>query len=469
MRVGLRSVLAVSMAVVVTGCAGALRGGTIGQDHPQPAPQYRAVGLVVLDPLARPIVNASCGLAGATDQGRVSNADGYILFATVSTTLRATQLTCAADGFLPFSEHRDLTTSANEDLAPAMLTPVMKPRPTREQVTNIRANFFGPRDGRGRIVFDPVLAVLSPNEREEWYAQKQAEHLTHVAVAPAFAYPGFPSFDWWNEPAKFMALLIDVLDHGFTPVVQLAEGDHFRERNSAFNSNPALTDHLVREIRRFLPELADVFPYAVWSPGWEVIGPPEYWWTAYQLVTVLDTMASILGPEAVVGVHAQPNRVTGASYCGTSMAQVGAFGACVAVSQNPDGTWNYVEPDDPSRGDEIGFFSLPAGRRINLWLFQMDHDRHMADPGLSACSSAYGRVCETLRRWLPPALQTSALTGASAPGPQWFRVGQGPRFCAFETGALNVKNGDFGPEALTLIAQRLEAIGVTCFGNGVPR
>ena len=345
--------------------------------------------------------------------------------------------------------------------------PAPAPRPGRDRVLNMRANFFGGLDCRGARIFDPMIAVVT--DRECWYSAKKADGLTHIVLSPAFQYPGFTSFDWWhNDPAQFRELMLDVLNHGFVPVVLLAQGEHFTERNRGHVTNPALTEHLDRDFERMLTAWKDLAPFAVWVPGWEVVGPPEYWWTAFQLTHAIDRMTALLGDSAVIAVHAQPNRVTGASYCGQNADRNAPMGGCVAVSQDPNGLWNFVEADDPSRGDEIGWFSLPAGRRVNLWLFQMDHDRRMADDGLRPCASAYGRVCETLRRWVAEDAQTGKLKSDSERGPQWFPGRRGPQFCAFETGALNVKQGDFAPEKLKLIARRLADLGVTCFGNGVP-
>src|SRR5205085_12055765 len=116
-------------------------------------------------------------------------------------------------------------------------------------------------------------------DRDCWYSAKKAAQLTHVVLSPAFQYPGFPSFDWWhNDPKQFRELVVDVLDHGFVPIVMLAQGEHFTDRRELVRSeavpgrsipqtSTTLVGHLDRDFTTMLTALKDLAPFCIWVPG----------------------------------------------------------------------------------------------------------------------------------------------------------------------------------------------------------
>jgi hypothetical protein len=99
---------------------------------PPAAPIVRTVAVVVTDG-AQPIAGATCTIDQAPAARGAAGADGYVAWDGIADSRRDLQLTCAADGYLPFSEHRALTTAGNEDLAPVTLTPVRRDRDAGER------------------------------------------------------------------------------------------------------------------------------------------------------------------------------------------------------------------------------------------------------------------------------------------------------------------------------------------------
>jgi hypothetical protein len=69
----------------------------------------------------QPVAGATCTIDQAPDPRGASDADGYLAWDGIADSRRDLQLTCTADGYVPFGEHRALTTSGNEDLAPVDL------------------------------------------------------------------------------------------------------------------------------------------------------------------------------------------------------------------------------------------------------------------------------------------------------------------------------------------------------------
>jgi hypothetical protein len=117
-------------AVLAAACGGALRGGTLNVDPPCTMDAYQAgtcagetvrTVAVVVRSGGHPVAGATCTIDQAPDPRGASGVDGYIAWDHLDTGRRDLQLTCTADGYVPWGEHRALTTSGNEDLAPVDL------------------------------------------------------------------------------------------------------------------------------------------------------------------------------------------------------------------------------------------------------------------------------------------------------------------------------------------------------------
>lgn len=281
------------------------------------------------------------------------------------------------------------------------------PRPIAN-VRDIRANFCGMRDAKGRIIFDPYIISAGSHE---WLEQKRAAGLTHVVMCPVANYPGMPmpSVDLRSEPESFAVYVSFVLNQGFVPFIMLTTGDG----GSA------------EDIDRYWPGLLSALkPYEqqiVVCPGFELVGPGGGWTSAELSRGLLAIHAAL--PNAVLAVHLQPERATGASHP--------------------------VEPDDPWQGDESGFWWSHGGEFVDLFCYQTPHGSKLLEG--DGWEDRWREIVERL--------------GIGARG--WRQV----PLCWFEVIAYDFVHGNCGAEAARPLRERAQAIcrqfGIDCtWGNG---
>ena len=208
-------------------------------------------------------------------------------------------------------------------------------RPTRDQVLNIRANFCGMQDAQGRAMFTDFLGGLPRSEREDWYARQRAAGLTHLVIctnAGPYHWWHAPTYDFRHDPAQFRALLLDVLGHGFVPVVMMTSGDD------------QTWHEILGEVWAGLwPAVRDLQGSCVWANGYETGGA----WPSKAVSDTLRWMQAHMAPETVIAQECIPERGTAASWP--------------------------VQPDDPWRGDEIGMWKSCGGERVNVFLYETGH------------------------------------------------------------------------------------------------
>ncbi len=94
---------------------------------PYPAPPqaaWRAVGAVTVDAAGKPVSGVHCQLQDVPgwQPAPLTDANGYTAWLTITGGLRDTQVECIRNGYVPFSEHRRLATSENENLDTLVLT-----------------------------------------------------------------------------------------------------------------------------------------------------------------------------------------------------------------------------------------------------------------------------------------------------------------------------------------------------------
>ena len=133
----LRSLLPLPAWCLPAVFAGACAANVAQTSPPAAAPRQtiRTVALVAQSH-GRPVTGARCTLSDTTGPHTgTTNADGYVAWGDVTTALRATHVQCQADGYANFSEHRDLTTDGNEDLASVELLAL---RPNAGEVGGFR-------------------------------------------------------------------------------------------------------------------------------------------------------------------------------------------------------------------------------------------------------------------------------------------------------------------------------------------
>jgi hypothetical protein len=223
-----------------------------------------------------------------------------------------------------------------------------QPATLAPNVHDIRANFCGMRDADGIVMFDPYLLSLwltDDAKFDAWLEQKRQAGLTHLVVCPVANYPTImeiPSADVRTQPDLFASFVADVVDEGFVPVVMLTSGD----------------GGTAADINEFWPGLfASLLAYIrdparlIVCPGFELVGPGGGWTSAELSRGLLVIHAAL--PTAILAVHLQPERATGASHP--------------------------VEPDDPWHGDEAGFWWSHGGEFVDVFLYQTPHGAKLLD------------------------------------------------------------------------------------------
>lgn len=316
-------IILAGVLLLVSGCA--LQGGTVNLPTKPLVASLRAVAVVVEDPQGRPIQGAVCGLDGGSDQGVSSNADGYVLFRTVPTSLRATQLTCSAEGYVRASEHRDLWTGANEDLEPITLTAahVDPSRFTLDELKgklrgslSVRLNLpYGPRPNQdSNIAWMAFYELQTPANRQRMLDAFHARGLTMSAIGPVTGndcyHEQFPNIGDppsgglmagclhnWRVPTQdewdaYLDGVQEQWDGGIMPCY-FAKPDGWER--AEYGAEIAALEQLYQQPR------AQRLLRCVVGPGWEPSGE-KYGWANREYVRWVQWGARVF-PTALRGIH----------------------------------------------------------------------------------------------------------------------------------------------------------------------
>ncbi len=346
------------------------------------------------------------------------------------------------------TRHRAEWRAALGLIAPPPPLPSFPDPPSRERRLAVRADFCNLWDAKGRPMFSPFLGSLPLEDRRDWYARFHAERDTHVVLAWEYGYApyeqqyGLAKRNFNEHENEFCALVSEVIHDGFVPIV--------------FLSGDGILDQAV--IRRRVGALTapvDVRSHCVWLLGWELVKGNL---TSKQFNECNLTLADAIGPEAILGCHLSPSRLS--------------------FSSHP------VEPDDPWHGDEMACWNSGCGPRFDVFLAQFVAAREwdLDEFGQEAWEDS---AIEMATRVLPPGTPMPGAKGhrwrdkdrnvrvhtgvAGAPnGPYWF--GQRPTraVCAFESPAYWAIRNRSTPMFIRHVAQRLQSFGYTSFGNGQP-
>jgi hypothetical protein len=251
----------------------------------------RAVGSTVVTTSNTPIAGASCALQDTPGwtPNATSQANGYVVWSSVTSSLRNTAIRCSASGYNDYLASAVLQTGADENLPPIVLVPSFPAPPPRAELLNVRLTFQGltvPTAQFGALPwFEAALPWLSPADRLNAYAAKHASPAwpggdTHAIVflphgPPLYDEPGqpysadrFPALDWTAGDTaispQLPALVADVVQHGFRDVLLFLGGDD-GEAGYLVATKEA---PLVAEALRTSP-WGDLRPYVVLLPGWD--------------------------------------------------------------------------------------------------------------------------------------------------------------------------------------------------------
>lgn len=305
----------------------------------------------------------------------------------------------------------------------------------------IRANFCGHLDHRGRIVFDPnyfVSPQVTADDRRQCYAIKRSLGLNAIVVQipEGRAYPGYwgsPNPDWTHDLGRFTALVDEILAAGFTPIIFLTSGD-----------NLDVLGLYSGELRRKARALA---PYArrAWiGAGWEMTGSQHPTITTKQTNDSLRVMHEELGDGAWLFVHgADWERCTAASYP--------------------------VESDDPSGGDEIGWWYTPEALWCRAWFWQSRHGGDGPSYNDDAALKAWrGRAIECQIRFLAPGDRPAPMAATEPRAPDWMasRSSNRPIFCVFELEPYEYIHGQCSDARVAHVSALMHADGFLHLGSG---
>lgn len=415
-----------AVAVIVTGAIGPLAGATVVLDNP----------LGITFPK--------------------TNADGYTV-AEFPVSLITATLWVSAPNYRPYNvgvtlptHNIDLMvggTARPEQMQLPALFPIAKPRPTREQVLNMKCSFANMSDSKGRRMFTAMIGRfwLDNNMADfnDWVNASLTEGCTHLVVAfQSNDYGSYfvKGFDFTGHEDRWTAMLQYLLDQGLIPVVFYTSGDNFGE-----------LAHLEHRCTVSV-DFKDVVGHCI---GFEMIGSQSPTITSKQWYDANQTMRRIFGENAVIIMHSDPaERCTWASYRGDN------------PNDKPEGcVWDvdhWVEADDPSHGDEVGAMSHIF--TPDLLCIETRHDKGpsytMGD--LNDTTTWSGHMVEIQDRFgadgtMIPGLNRAVRTGPSAP--DWFRgAAKRTRLVIFETVCYEYIGNKIGEDQAIAASRRCREI-----------
>lgn len=293
--------------------------------RPQPAPPaaaWRAVGLVV-----RGVDGASCALQDVPGwtAPATSNADGYLVWLTVTGGLRQTAVRCHAEGYVDYLAPAVLATAEDEDL-PAITLQADHVDPSTFSLEDLKGRLrgslsvrlnlpYGPRPHQdSNIAWMAFYELYTKPDRDRMLAAFRTRGLTMSAIGPVTGndcyHEQFPTINDaptggllagclhnWRVPtqAEWDAYLDGVQeqwDGGLMPCY-FAKPDGW-ERAEYAAAMDAL-DVLYRQPR------AQRLLRCVIYPGWEPSGA-KYGWPNREYVTWVQRGAAVF-PRALRGLH----------------------------------------------------------------------------------------------------------------------------------------------------------------------
>lgn len=194
--------------------------------------------------------------------------------------------------------------------------PPLPPVPTRDQVCSIRTSFQGLTVQTYQFGslpwFGAALSWLDPEDRQAVYVAKKAVGDTHCEVIlsgsytePNQAYQNIPGVDLSGNLPALVALVAEILAHGFTPMLFLA-GDGQSNPDGGYNDPVGMTyghDWLMRHLPSVVTALqggpTDLAQHVLFIPGFDGV---FYGWEPEQ-VAAFGALFRQLLPNGYLGIE----------------------------------------------------------------------------------------------------------------------------------------------------------------------
>ena len=203
----------------------------------------------------------------------------------------------------------------------------MPPVPTREQLTNVQADFCNLTDSKGRVMFTPFLfslmAMGDVDSANDWLAKMKAAGDTHIVISPAYAYAndgGFtysiPGADFhdgaqgknniggigvWGNLAQFRNYVEVLIRSGFYPVIMM-NADGQTGGSGGIYGYDWFVKGGASNLVSVLKQEPDLTPYVLFVPGWELIGPGGDH-TPDQIQKEMVALRKAVGPGRQIGIE----------------------------------------------------------------------------------------------------------------------------------------------------------------------
>lgn len=312
------------LALLLSACGGALRGGTINTDPPVAAPPTYTMGIVACAQRVLPTAPCPSPIAGAKVE--VQHSDGWVFqmtnrdgYTVMQAQIPYSAIRITAPGFEQLLQAIEPPLLANKNTTFSLVLSLPAP-PTRAQILDMRITFQGlyvDTAQFGRLPwFEAALPWLTPADRQAVYAAKHASTAwlggdSHAIISlpsgPAlYDEPGQPySADRfgpldWTSPAdgRLADLVVEVARAGFNKQLLFLGGD---AGQAGFPIAMAQLDTTASQLRH--SRYGDLGGYVVVLPGWDGV---FYGYTPEQVRTWGEKCRSLF---VYCGIEHQPGRI----------------------------------------------------------------------------------------------------------------------------------------------------------------
>jgi hypothetical protein len=184
------------------------------------------------------------------------------------------------------------------DVYLGVLKPNFPDAPTREQVLGVNLTFQGltvTTNQYGVLPwFEAALAWLTYDDRQRVYDAKHKVGDTHCIIQFPFGdlypepnqpYNQFPPLDWTNNYLNLLNLGIEVIEHGFYPII-------FPDERQ---------DESLAQMQQIIKTLKDIVPYCIFMTGWD--GVFYGWEPSHVVIPKWAATMRAINPNVYLGIE----------------------------------------------------------------------------------------------------------------------------------------------------------------------